>query len=119
MTAMRIKSTGKKKTYNVEADLIERVRRLFNAKTDTDAIQAALRKAIEDHDIRAVAGPSAQGGSVPHHPPVRYVLDTNLCVEPVRSEGGGLPSDPSASGLASRFSGDRRPSRGRIAGVLA
>src|SRR5881409_381370 len=84
MTAMRIKSTGKKKTYNLEADLIERVRRLFNAKTDTDAIQAALRKAIEDHDIEQSLDPSAQGGSVPHHPPVRYVLDTNLCVEPVR-----------------------------------
>ena len=46
-----MKETVKKKTYNLDGAMIEKVRRLFNAKTDTDAIQAALRKAIEDHDI--------------------------------------------------------------------
>jgi len=48
---MGVKETVKKKTYNLDGAMIEKVRRLFNAKTDTDAIQAALRKAIEDHDI--------------------------------------------------------------------
>ncbi len=31
--------------------MIEKVRRLFNAKTDTEAIQRALRKAVEDREI--------------------------------------------------------------------
>jgi len=31
--------------------MIAKVRRLLNAKTDTEAIQRALRKAIEDREI--------------------------------------------------------------------
>jgi hypothetical protein len=46
-----MKATVKKKTYNLDGEMIERVRRLFNAKTDTEAIQQALRKAIEDREI--------------------------------------------------------------------
>jgi len=42
----------KKKTYNLDAEIIEKVRRLFNAKTDTEAIRAALRKAVEDREIQ-------------------------------------------------------------------
>ena len=42
-----------KKTYNLDAEMIEKVRRLFDAKTDTEAIQRALRKAIDDHEIEA------------------------------------------------------------------
>lgn len=42
----------KKKTYNLDAEMIEKVRRLFNAKTDTEAIRAALRKAVEDREIQ-------------------------------------------------------------------
>ena len=41
----------KKKTYNLDSDKIERVRRLFHAKTDTEAIHRALQKTLEDHDI--------------------------------------------------------------------
>lgn len=41
----------KKKTYNLDGEMIEKVRRLFNAKTDTEAIQQALRKAVEDREI--------------------------------------------------------------------
>ena len=41
----------RKKTYNLDGNMIERVRLLFNAKTDTEAIQKALRKAIEDQEI--------------------------------------------------------------------
>lgn len=40
-----------KKTYNLDGDMIERVRLLFNAKTETEAIQKALSKAIEDQEI--------------------------------------------------------------------
>jgi len=46
-----MKATVKKKTYNLDGEVIERVRRLFNAKTDTEAIQQALRKAVEDREI--------------------------------------------------------------------
>ncbi len=42
----------KKKTHNLDAEMIEKVRRLFNAKTDTEAIRAALRKAVEDREIQ-------------------------------------------------------------------
>jgi hypothetical protein len=31
--------------------MIEAVRRLFDAKTDTEAIQRALQKAIEDREV--------------------------------------------------------------------
>ena len=46
-----MKSTVKKKTYNLDAEMIDRVRRLYLAKTDTEAIQKALRKAIDDRQI--------------------------------------------------------------------
>ncbi|HLE72165.1 MAG TPA: hypothetical protein VJH87_20980 [Vicinamibacteria bacterium] len=47
-----MKSTVKKKTYNLDAEMIDRVRRLYLAKTDTEAIQKALQKVIEDHEIQ-------------------------------------------------------------------
>jgi Arc/MetJ family transcription regulator len=46
-----MKTGVKKKTYNLDGDMIEKVRRLFNAKTDTEAIQQALRKAVENREI--------------------------------------------------------------------
>jgi Arc/MetJ family transcription regulator len=47
-----MKPTVKKKTYNLDGEVIQKVRRLFNAKTDTEAIQRALHKAVEDHEIQ-------------------------------------------------------------------
>ena len=47
-----MKAGVKKKTYNLDGDMIEKVRRLFNAKTDTEAIQQALRKAVENQSRR-------------------------------------------------------------------
>jgi hypothetical protein len=46
-----MRSRVKKKTYNLDESMIERVRRLFDAKTDTEAIQRALQKAITDREI--------------------------------------------------------------------
>ena len=46
-----MKAGVKKKTYNLDGDMIEKARRLFNAKTDTEAIQQALRKAVENQEI--------------------------------------------------------------------
>jgi Arc/MetJ family transcription regulator len=45
-----MKATVKKKTYNLDEKMIGEVRRLFNVKTDTEAIQKALQKAIEDRE---------------------------------------------------------------------
>lgn len=45
-----MKATVRKKTYNLDGEMIEKVRRLLNAKTDTEAIQQALRKAVEDRE---------------------------------------------------------------------
>ncbi len=47
-----MKAAVRKKTYNLDGEEIERVRRLFNAKTDTEAIRRALRKTIEDQEIQ-------------------------------------------------------------------
>ena len=46
-----MKTTVRKKTYNLDGEMIARVRRLFNTKTDTEAIRQALRKAVEDREI--------------------------------------------------------------------
>ena len=48
-----MKATVKKKTYNLDAEMIEKVRDLFHTKTDTEAIQRALHKVIEDREIEA------------------------------------------------------------------
>ena len=45
------RASVRKKTYNLDGEMIERVRRLYDAKTDTEAIQKALRKAIDDREI--------------------------------------------------------------------
>ena len=46
-----MKATVRKKTYNLDEEMIDKVRRLFNVKTDTEAIQRALRKTVEDREI--------------------------------------------------------------------
>ena len=46
-----MKSAVRKKTYHLDGDVIEEVRRLFGAKTDTEAIHRALRKAIDDREL--------------------------------------------------------------------
>lgn len=46
-----MRSAVKKKTYNLDSEKIEKVRRLFHAKTDTEAIHKALEKTIEDREI--------------------------------------------------------------------
>jgi len=47
-----MKATVKKKTYNLDEEMIDKVRRLFNVKTDTEAIQKALQKTLEDQEIQ-------------------------------------------------------------------
>lgn len=39
----------RKKTYNLDEELIETVRRLFHVKTDTEPIHKALQKTVEEH----------------------------------------------------------------------
>ena len=46
-----MEGTVKKKTYNLDEEMINKVRRLFNVKTDTQAIQKALQKTVEDAEI--------------------------------------------------------------------
>lgn len=46
-----MKAVVKKKTYNLDKGRIEKARRLFNVKTDTEAIQRALQKTIDDREI--------------------------------------------------------------------
>ena len=47
-----MKTTVKKKTYNLDSTLIEKARRLFSVKTETEAIQKALQKAVDDQEIQ-------------------------------------------------------------------
>ncbi len=49
---MLVKATIKKKTYNLDGDMIEKVRRLLNAKTETEAIQKALQKTVDDYEVQ-------------------------------------------------------------------
>lgn len=57
-----MKATVRKKTYNLDGEMISKVRRLFDAKTDTEAIQRALRKALEDHEIEESLERLLRGG---------------------------------------------------------
>ncbi len=49
---VQVKTTVRKKTYNLDGEIIEKVRRLFHTKTDTEAIHKALQKALEDREIQ-------------------------------------------------------------------
>jgi hypothetical protein len=46
-----MKATVRKKTYNLDGEMISKVRQLFNVKTDTEAIQKALQKTLDDKKI--------------------------------------------------------------------
>ena len=46
-----MKPALRKKTYNLDSRVIAAARRAFGAKTDTETIQKALRKAIADREI--------------------------------------------------------------------
>ncbi len=46
-----MRSITKKKTYNLNEDLIEQARRILDAKTETEAIRKALEKAVENRQI--------------------------------------------------------------------
>ena len=47
-----MKSSVRKKDYNLDEELIGKVRRLFKVKTDTEAISKALSKTLEDEEIQ-------------------------------------------------------------------
>jgi hypothetical protein len=46
-----MKRAVRKKTFNLDPEMIERVRRRFDAKTETEAIHRALQKTLEDQEI--------------------------------------------------------------------
>ena len=46
-----MKPAVRKKTYNLDSRIIAAARRAFHAKTDTEAIHKALRKAVDDRQI--------------------------------------------------------------------
>jgi hypothetical protein len=58
-----------KKTYNLPPDLIARVRRIFKAKTETEAIVLALREMTFMEDIERAL--RASSGRLPHFKPLR------------------------------------------------
>ena len=47
-----MKTTVKKKTYNLDEEMIDKVRRLFSVKTDTEAIRKALQKTLDDQETQ-------------------------------------------------------------------
>lgn len=58
-----------KKTYNLPPELIARVKRIFRAKTETEAIVLALREmAFMDEVARTVR---ATSGTIPDYKPLR------------------------------------------------
>jgi hypothetical protein len=58
-----------KKTYNLPPDLIARVRKIFKAKTETEAIVLALREMTFMEEVgRALR---ATSGKLPHFKPLR------------------------------------------------
>jgi hypothetical protein len=58
-----------KKTYNLPPDLIARVRKIFKAKTETEAIVLALREMTFMEEVGRALG--ATSGKLPHFKPLR------------------------------------------------
>jgi hypothetical protein len=66
---MEKKAPTVKKTYNLPPDLIARVRRIFKAKTETEAIVLALKEmTFMDEVVRALR---ATSGKIPNFKPPR------------------------------------------------
>jgi len=58
-----------KKTYNLPPDLIARVKKIFRARTETEAVVMALREmAFMDEVGRALR---ATSGKIPDYKPIR------------------------------------------------
>lgn len=58
-----------KKTYNLPPDLIERVKRIFKARTETEAVILALREMTFMEEVhRAIRSTS---GKIPDFKPLR------------------------------------------------
>jgi hypothetical protein len=58
-----------KKTYNLPPDLIERVKKIFKARTETDAVILALREMTFMEEVgRAIRSTS---GKIPGFKPLR------------------------------------------------
>lgn len=55
-------ATAKKKTYNLDEALIDDARRVLDARTDTETIQRALRKVVEDAEIEQALDALLRGG---------------------------------------------------------
>ncbi len=47
-----MRTNVKKKTYNLDSVMIEKAQRVLGTKTETETIQKALQKAIEDQEIQ-------------------------------------------------------------------
>jgi len=66
---MEKKAARVKKTYNLPPDLIARVKRIFRARTETEAIVLALREmTFMDEVDRALRSTS---GKIPDFKPIR------------------------------------------------
>jgi len=59
---MVMPATAKKKTYNLDEELIARARRVLDARTDTETIQRALRKVVDDAEIERALEQLLAGG---------------------------------------------------------
>lgn len=65
----KARSVTVKKTYNLPPDLISRVRRIFKAKTETEAIILALKEMTFMEEVTAAL--RASSGRIPHFKPLR------------------------------------------------
>ena len=66
---MKKRATTVKKTYNLPPDLIARVRKLFKAKTETEAIVLALREMTFMEEVGLAL--RASSGKFPRYKPLR------------------------------------------------
>ena len=66
---MEKRVTTVKKTYNLPPDLIARVKRIFKARTETEAIILALREMTFMEEIDR--GLRASSGKIPDFKPLR------------------------------------------------
>ncbi len=81
-----MKTTVRKKTYNLDGEIIEKVRRLFHSKDGYGGDSQGIAESPGRLGDSRFPRQGSQRRSLSNHLPMKYLLDTNVYLEACRSE---------------------------------